>query len=367
MKILCVIGQMGAGGAERVMATLVNHFTELEWDVTLHHLQANTDRPFYAINSNVNMIGLKYHDKKPRNLKDYMMLSIKAFFSLRKCIRQERPDVVLSMIDQTNCLVLMSTFFLRVPIIVREEIDVEIFSKNKPILNLLRRILYKRASKVLFLSKRIEKFSSSFFNLKKTGFIGNSVSLTNHCKPSYQSLRRIINVGRLAEQKDHKTLIKAFAIFYQKFPNYILDIYGVGKKKEILQELIRQLGLTKSVFLKGLVEDVQSEFRSSDFFVISSIFEGFGIVTIEAMSVGCPVIGTSLSTCDIPEIQNEKNALIVPVGDVEAMARAMERMATDESLRERLGKAGLEVAKNYDHDVIMKKWENLFMEVANSK
>ncbi len=186
-------------------------------------------------------------------------------------------------------------------------------------------------------------------------------------KTLYSTLKKSVTVGRLDAIKDHTTLIKAFRVFIKKFPDFEMIIYGDGHFRSQTEQLIRDLYLENHVILKGNVDNPAQYLADYDMFMMSSLTEGVSNAVLEALNVGLPLVATDKSVCNIPEIQNKKNALIVPVGDVEAMAGAMERMAGDIELRERLGKAGLEVAKNYDHAKIMKKWENLFGEAAKNK
>lgn len=364
MKLLCVIGQMGAGGAERVMATLVNHVAGLGWDVTLHHFQGKNHKSFYPLDPRVEVLHIDYHEKRPRTIKDYAILFIKSFLLIRRFIKKERPDIVFSSISGNNILTLMSTLGLGCPIIVHEASDM--FAKHiNFLLNFLRKIFYKKAKRIVVLSEK-ERIFFRNHSMQQVVSIPCSVQVLSS-KTSYSTLKKIVTVGRLNVIKDHITLIKAFSVFVKQFLDYELHIYGDGPFRSQTEQLIQELQLENNVILKGNVDNPAQYLADYDMFMMSSLTEGVSNAVLEALSIGLPLVATDKSICNIPEIEHEKNALIVPVCDIEAMARAMERMACDAELRERFGKAGLAVATNYDHAKIMKKWENLFEEVARNK
>ena len=134
----------------------------------------------------------------------------------------------------------------------------------------------------------------------------------------------ILSVGRLTLQKDHETLIKAFALL-PKDPRTKLVILGEGPLRERLLVFVAQLGLQERIFLPGFVKDVYPWFRSSDLFVLSSTFEGFGNVIVEALECGVPVVSTNCPSGPAEILENGRFGKLVPVQDPVALAYAMEQ------------------------------------------
>lgn len=144
--------------------------------------------------------------------------------------------------------------------------------------------------------------------------------------PAQGSSFRFLNIGAMLPWKNHAGLLRAFALSFKGRRDVLLRIAGEGPQLEPLQRLSHELGIQEQVtFLGGLSRtEIVEEFRGSHAFVLPSDFETFGVVLIEALAMGRPVIATD---CGGPrEIVNKDNGLLVPVGDVEALAGAMHTM-----------------------------------------
>lgn len=152
---------------------------------------------------------------------------------------------------------------------------------------------------------------------------------------------RVITVGRLHEGKGHDVLIRAFARVVQEGVEGTLEVIGEGPARESLERLVDELGMSGKVTLPGSMAETQVRERllASDVFALASHSEGLGVVYMEAMATGMAAVGTAVGgTLEI--ITDGVDGLLVPPGDVEAMADALKRVMTDRSLRERLAMAG---------------------------
>ncbi|NJK27869.1 MAG: glycosyltransferase, partial [Coleofasciculaceae cyanobacterium SM2_3_26] len=129
-------------------------------------------------------------------------------------------------------------------------------------------------------------------------------------------------IGRLVDQKDFATLIRAFSIV-KKVRKSRLVILGTGPNKPRLEALIEELDLRDDVDLPGFVENPFKYMARASVFVMSSAWEGFGNVLVEAMAVGTPVVSTDCRSGPSEILDNGKYGALVPVGDAEAMARAI--------------------------------------------
>lgn len=148
----------------------------------------------------------------------------------------------------------------------------------------------------------------------------------------------IVSVARLdEEQKDHKTLLRAFAqVRERELSTADLLLIGEGRDQAVLEQLAEELGIRSSVHFLGFCSNPFPYIRQAEMLVLSSRYEGFGMVLGEAMALGTPVISTDCPTGPRNLLEDGKGGLLVPVGDVDEMARAIERLHTDTVLRRTL-------------------------------
>lgn len=170
---------------------------------------------------------------------------------------------------------------------------------------------------------------------------------------------RIIAVGRYYPQKRFDRLIDAFALIASKYPLWHVNIYGEGPDELQLQAQIDRLGLHDRIRLCPATSDIRSEYIKSQMLVMSSDYEGFGLVLIEAMACGVPPIATDCPHGPAEIIEDGVTGLLAEM-DVQDLADKMEWMITHEDERMTMGvNAHLAVAK-YSQDRLLKKWEQIY-------
>ena len=178
--------------------------------------------------------------------------------------------------------------------------------------------------------------------------------------------RTILAAGRLVPQKGFDYLIKAFAEVHAQHPEWKLRICGKGRLQEKLQGMIDTHDVGDVVTLAGPSDDIPGEMAASSIYVLSSRFEGFPLVLIEAMSKGMAVVSFDCPTGPADVIEDHANGLLVPPKDVDALAAAIGEMIGDAELRRRCGGAAAEAAQAYGIDAIGPRWEELFRDLATA-
>jgi glycosyltransferase involved in cell wall biosynthesis len=133
----------------------------------------------------------------------------------------------------------------------------------------------------------------------------------------------VLSVGRLEAQKDFETLIRAIALVNQRREAYLM-ILGKGSQSVVLQDLVNKLGIAKVVEMPGYVENPYAYMARANVFVLSSKYEGFPGVLVEAMACGAPVVSTDCPSGPVEILVEGKYGRLVPVGDVAAMAAAIQ-------------------------------------------
>ena len=172
----------------------------------------------------------------------------------------------------------------------------------------------------------------------------------------------IICVGRLCPQKRFDRLISAFASIAGKYPEWCVDIYGDGEDKNKLQRQITDGGMEKRIHIHPPTDDIYIEYQRSQFFVLSSDFEGFGLVIIEAMACGIPVVATDCPYGPSEIIEDGKTGLLAKM-EVQDLADKMEWMITHDAERQQMGLAAYQAAARYRKEVVMPEWERAYLSV----
>ena len=174
---------------------------------------------------------------------------------------------------------------------------------------------------------------------------------------------RIICVGRLSPQKRFDRMIDAFALIADKYPDWRVDIFGAGGTdgQLYMQQCIAGKELNDRIGLHPPVNDIYAEYLRSQFFVMSSDFEGFGLVIIEAMACGIPVVSTDCPYGPSEIITNGKTGLLAKM-DVQDLADKMEWMIIHDAERQQMGIRAYQAAAHYSLERVMPEWEQAYFQ-----
>ena len=161
-------------------------------------------------------------------------------------------------------------------------------------------------------------------------------------------------------------MIEAWRIIHQheEYKDWTLDIFGQGEWKERLQDMIEACGLQDCVKLNAPTKQIGREYANSSMLVMSSNYEGFPMVMIEAMACGLPAVSFDFKCGPKDIIQHGVNGLLVKNGDIQGLADAMMHLMADEQLRQSMSSEARKVVETYSEEVVMRKWLELFDEVV---
>ena len=356
-KAVLYIDSMQRGGAQRVMSILSEFLSNKGvYTILVNDIIPEEGKAEYPIDSQVHRVFLDKNRKPGRNK------NISRVISLRRLVKEENPDVVLSFMGPPNYRMLLSTIGMRCRKVVSVRND-----PNKEYGTGLKKYMagfvFRLANGCVF---QTEHASQSFPDVvNKKGRI-----ILNPVDPSFFNAvwngedKTILSVGRLYPQKNHVLLLNAFAQVHKKYPEYRLRICGKGSEENNLEELASELGIDTFVSFMGEVGNVKDELKQSSCFVLSSDYEGLPNALMEAMAVGIPVISTDCP-CGGPHtlIRSEENGILVPCGDANRLANAIEKVISDKEKRIGLGQHGKESAARFRTETVMNEWfEYLFAE-----
>ena len=365
MHITFIISSLTSGGAERVITQLANYFVERGYTVSLITLAAPAAAPFYPLSDKIKLVQLNLL-MEAHSLPRRLCAILKRLWCIRATIRTLNPDRIISFIDIMNITVLLAMIGRSDPVIVSERID----PTHHPIPDFykwLRLKFYPRAKAVVVQTTASRAYFPDHIQAL-IQIIPNAVPpCPEHRQVNHTTDRsfQFISVGRLSPQKDHETLIRAFARIVDAYPSshtpmHIpkLTIYGEGDLKLHLLSLIQSLNMTDHISLPGTTPHLSTALIAADVFVFPSRYEGFPNALCEAMAVGLPVIASNCSG-NIDVVRDEIDGLLFPAGDVEVLVSLMTDLMNNPKKRQQLSAHAITLSERFDANSIMKQWEDI--------
>ncbi len=305
---------------------------------------------------------------------------------LKKIIKEKKIDLLHIHLwnPASGRLALLAGKRTKTPIIITEH---DPFALNI-IKNLFKKTLLKHVSKIIAISNDnkllLEKLYPSQKHKIKVILNGIDTTWWKSQIISFGALERAntrknifkadkaelvgLTVAELHPRKGIHILLRAIQLLLKKLPakkaaNLHFAIAGDGPQKETLERLITKRGLASHVALLGRQKNIPHLMKSADFFILPSVREAFGLVNLEAMVSGLPIIATR--TGGIPEVlENNKTALLVPPEDEKSLAEAIHKLISSKSLRAKLAKASQSVVnRQFDAKMMAKKYEKVYREI----
>ncbi len=350
-RITFCIPSLGSGGAERVVSVLANKLTERGFDVSilmLSHLKCQ-----YRLDDRVKIKCINCDADTA--LPIYRRLPIR-LRKIKKAVRELRPDVVISFMAETNIDVCLALWTMKVPIIVSERNDPALDPPGQ-VKKWLRRIAYRKPCGFVFQTPDAQAYFSRRI-MEHSRIILNPLDehLPMPCAQEERE-KRIVAVGRLNKQKRFSLLIDAFSLFSKAYPEYVLEIFGEGTLETELHKLIEAQGLQEKTQLKGFCKDVHQRIRTAAMFVMTSDYEGMPNALLEAMAIGIPSISTDCP-CGGPRmlIRSGQNGMLVPVGECDALVKAMSDMAQNPEKAQQMAQEASQIRELADAQTITDVW-----------
>ena len=363
MRITLVIFSLVAGGAERVMATMANFFAARKGrTVTLLTLDSGDTPPFYPLDPAVQHrpLGLASISRNPFHA---LASNVHRVRALRRAIAATQPDLVISLMSETNVLTLFAAAPLGVPMLVQEQNDPHHHHIGWQ-WNVLRSWAYPKATHVVALNEQnLSYFSES---VRKRGrIIPNPAVLTGPpgrtARPS-DGPKTLMAMGRFVPQKGFDLLFEAFARIAPRHPDWSLEILGDGPLRADFETQIARLGLADRVRLPGITHEPHDRLRTADLFVMSSRHEGFPLSLCEALACGLPAVSFDCPTGPGDIIRQDIDGLLVPPENVAALSAALDSLMSDPQRREKFSARAPEVLDRYSVEKVMGLWEDLVIE-----
>jgi len=346
-KIFLIIPTLTKGGAERVVSLLSQEFERMDYEVKIVVFNNKVEYKYGGEIININAPASSNYFVK-------LLRLFQRTFRLKRIFKKENPDYIFSFTESANfpC------------ILTGKKIIISIHTNPSRNCNRLQKIfirfLYKfsNVKKVVAVSKEIEKILNRDYRLKNTFTIYNPVVIDDRYKiqedlSEYQPY--ILSVGRLEKPKNFEMLIKAYSKTKANKEAKLL-IIGEGSQKQELEKLIHNLNLEGKVFLPGKKDNIRDYYLQSEIYVLSSKYEGFPMVLVEALSNRCACIATNCETGSSEIIKSDFNGLLVENENEDALAEAIDRLYFDEALKNKFKNNAQKSIEHLKLEEIAKKW-----------
>ena len=366
MRLLFCIKAMNnrGGGAERVLADVAGGLAARGHDVAVLSYDLLGGCSFYPLDPRVKRIELGIGSTTgPATVYS----TLRRIAALRASARGYVPDVVIGFMHSMFIPLGLALVGTSIPMIASEHIVPEHY-RSRPLEVLLLRLVPLLAERITCVSEQVRSSYPPFLQ-KKMITVANpvSVSVCGRADVSGQQKPRkvLLTVGRLDPQKDHVTLIEAFAEISDQLPGWDLRIVGDGGLRPKLESMVAGLGLSGRVYFPGTIKGIAAEYLSAQLFVQPSRYESFGLTTAEALAHGLPAVG--FDDCQ------GTNQLIRPGinGDLAGgsgnraatLAKTLKTLMRDDALRVRLSKQSDDVLHECRLENVLSHWEQIIFEV----
>jgi len=365
MKIIFRISQLGFGGAEQVFISVARELKRrFNADITFVVDHMTGKNVVVAQNMGFNVIPLN------------ASRTINSIIPLAKVITKERPDIVISAYTDTNAACLLSKVIAsyKVPVIVSEHASLTEHWQSKSnvkkkVLNFYVSWVYKLADKILCVSKGLEaQVNNRLKEPDKTLTIYNPVRFSGSIKKEVNNSNRLnlVAVGRVAPPKDYSTMIKAIAIIKKQRDVHLKIVGGTTNTKEFdkVKALVTEYQLEGNIEFVGYSDDVATYYQNADIFVLSSAWEGFGNVIVEAMAFGLPIIATNCNYGPSEILENGKYGRLANVGSSESIAQLVLEEANKPSVSTEVL---VNRSKDFSEEIIADEYYALIKEVIKNE
>lgn len=370
MRITLVIPSLAGGGAERASVLLAGGLLQNGHEVSLVTLYTEA-ADFYELPKGVKRLALNIASDSPTFLhaigNNFNRISV-----LRTEICEQKPDIAISFLKETNILTLLALINTDIPVIISEQNNPRLDASGG-LWDKLRTLIYPMASKVVSCSQGVND-CFDWLSKDKRAIIYNPLTpiereqkITNTTEKVDDDRKLLVAMGRLTYQKGFDILLSAFHKFADQYTQWQLVILGEGELREKLEKQIDDLGLTNRVVLPGVIKNPFPFLQKSKIFVLSSRYEGFGNVIIEAMACGLPVISTDCPSGPREIINNQVDGILVPTEDVWALAYSIEDLILNPEKAAKLAKTASQTVERFKLQQIVEDWEKLIAEVSNQK
>lgn len=377
--VYCTPALYSAGGTERVVSLKANYFADvLGYDVTIIVTDGRNSNSFFHLSDKVKVINLGLNFEEIWNIPfiKKVFLYLKKQRRYKKLLKSElmniRPDITITTLRrEINFINDINDGSRKIG---EQHLSRSNYRKTDPrFTNICEKFFFLWwKNRVVSSLTKLDKLvvltpdaASEWPEVKNIMMIPDPLPIkVDRC--STTSYKRVITIGRYSFEKGYDLLLKVWSVVEKKFPDWQLDIFAMGDPTPYVK-MMDDLSIDKKrCHLNSSVVDVEDEYMKSSILVQPSRTEGFGLVIVEAMSCGLPVVSFDCENGPRSIITNGEDGFLIPPFDVEMFANSLMRLMSDDDLRESMGEKGKQNSQRYDFDIVGQQWKQLFDELMQN-
>lgn len=345
MRICFLEGDMSrGGGTERMTAYLSNSFLEYN-EVSILSLNNNNGKVFFELNSKINHIFLRRKN---------MICQI---LQIRNHLKLNKIDVIINVDTGMGIFGILSSVLMKNKVITWEHSNYYNNWDSK-IFPYLRNFAAKYSDYLVVLTEKDKiNYLNNIRSLKSIEVIPNPIVKQNFFYKKNSKI--ILSAGSLYDIKGYDLAIEVAMQIFKKHPDWKWIICGEGPERKKLEELIKKSKLEDNVILKGIVKNMEEEYKRSSIFVLTSKIEGLPMVLLEAKSWGLPMVSFDIMTGPSDIIDNGINGYLVEPYNINTMISKINELIENENIRFLFSKNSYIGLERFEEQYILDKWNKI--------
>lgn len=349
-----------SGGTERAVVNLANDLSSLGNNVIVVSIFSNKGNAFYDMAENIHIEHLHVYFQP--NLVKRIFVGFKQLYTSLNALYKSKNETIFVATDPFVSFVMAQVHNSRRgnALVVCEHMALSI---SKIYSVWFRKLFFRRVDAVVVLTGRDLEFVRQILPQVKSAVIPNRLSFVPEIFSDCQS-KVILSVGRLEAQKNYGELIKICEPILKEYPDWSLVIVGGGSQEHALKGLIEKTALADQIQIVGPTRQIADYFLRSSIYVMSSIYEGFPMVLLEAKTYGLPIVSFDCPNGPREMINGGMDGFLIKMHDHIGLRDALKLLMDNPMLRMEYGKKGSEdVRRRYSKDDIIVKWQNLLEDI----
>lgn len=382
MKIVYIThGTFNSAGMERTLVIKANYLADkLGHEVVIITTDQRGRPSYYQLSDKIKCIDISinfdayYHQTMLKRIFSFLGKQSQCKRRLNVLLQELQADVVISLMSR------ILSFLPKIKDGSRKVFEYH-FSRNvreqlfgSPQIGLFEKLIYRTRAKTEY--RHIQKLDAFVVlthedallwgDLKNLTVIPNASSFYPESQAALDN-KIVITVGRLEPQKGYDYLVDVWKPVAEQHPDWKLEVYGDGKDYELIYNQITEANLQDSILIKKPTSEIEKKLLNSSIYLMTSRFEGFPMVLVEAMACGLPVVSFRCPCGPQDIINDEEDGFLIAIGDYQSMSSSLLKLIENENLRKKMGHAARVNIKRFSQDEVMSQWENLFNKLTAKK